>query len=147
GRLYTWAAAMNLESKYNSSDADDLVQTKHQGICPEGWHIPTNAEWSTLESHVDGLDDVDNNAGHWLKTQYGWSGASGNDGVGFSVLPTGCRYDSDYFSGLGSSASFWSASEYSSGGVYYLLLLSGYSSLGNDYDGKSIGLSVRCLQD
>ena len=56
GRLYTWAAAMNLESKYNGSHAEDLVQTKHQGICPEGWHIPTYEEWYTLEDYVDWLD-------------------------------------------------------------------------------------------
>ncbi|MCF0223938.1 MAG: hypothetical protein HUK20_06685, partial [Fibrobacter sp.] len=98
GRLYTWTAAMNLDSMYNEKHAGDLVQTKHQGICPNGWHIPDSTEWNTLVNYVDGLDDEKNNEGYWLKTQYGWDdyvdGISGNgiDGVGFSALPVGWHY-------------------------------------------------------
>jgi hypothetical protein len=44
GRLYTWAAAMNLPSSCNSGDCSDQIQTPHQGACPAGWHIPTRAE-------------------------------------------------------------------------------------------------------
>ncbi|MCF0223630.1 MAG: hypothetical protein HUK20_05115 [Fibrobacter sp.] len=151
GRLYTWAVAMNLNYLYNNSYANDLVQTKHQGICPEGWHVPNNTEWGTLNIYVDSLDGVENNAGYWLKTRYGWNnydGAPGNgiDGVGFSALPSGYR-DFYNFNDLGSYAYFWSASEgsydYSAHGYY---LGSGYSFLGSSYY-KFYDRSVRCLQD
>jgi uncharacterized protein (TIGR02145 family) len=46
GRLYDWAAAMNLPSKCNSSDCSDLIQSPHRGLCPEGWHIPSLRDWS-----------------------------------------------------------------------------------------------------
>ncbi|MCF0224682.1 MAG: hypothetical protein HUK20_10470, partial [Fibrobacter sp.] len=45
GRLYNWAAAMDLGSEYNGKNADGLVNDKHQGVCPSGWHVPNNDEW------------------------------------------------------------------------------------------------------
>jgi hypothetical protein len=49
GRLYNWATAMALLSNCNSSVCSNQIQTKHRGICPPGWHIPSKAEWGELD--------------------------------------------------------------------------------------------------
>lgn len=48
GRFYTWAAAMNINDKWNNGVAANahLVDEQHKGVCPEGWHVPTETEWS-----------------------------------------------------------------------------------------------------
>ena len=52
GRLYTWAAAMSIDSIFN----DSVYSTTgtHKGVCPIGWHLPSTAEWETLSSYVGG---------------------------------------------------------------------------------------------
>ncbi|MCF0225091.1 MAG: fibrobacter succinogenes major paralogous domain-containing protein [Fibrobacter sp.] len=145
GRLYTWASAMNLEKKYNNKIYGIIPSIRYQGICPEGWHIPNDEEWNFLENFVDGLDNVDNNAGYWLKSKLNWNGI---DGVGFTALPSGYKNYYDNFSLLGSFTNFWSASEYGSYDASYRDMDSGYSNLGsNDLSYKSLGRSVRCLKD
>ena len=55
GRFYTWAAAMNLDDKWNyglARDKDGLVGDQHQGICPEGWHIPSTEDWGVLNEFI-----------------------------------------------------------------------------------------------
>jgi hypothetical protein len=47
GRTYDWATAMALDASCNSSVCGNRIQSKHGGICPAGWHIPSNAEWSS----------------------------------------------------------------------------------------------------
>jgi len=48
GRLYNWATAMALDESCNNKECADQIQTKHRGICPSGWHLPSNAEWNAL---------------------------------------------------------------------------------------------------
>jgi len=82
GRLYNWATAMNLPAGCNSSICASKINAKHRGICPEGWHIPSDAEWTTL------TDYVGYTAGKYLKAENGWnSGGNGNDMYGFLGYP------------------------------------------------------------
>jgi len=60
GALYTWPGAMNLPDSCLSIDCSGSISTPHQGICPTGWHIPSDTEWFTLE---DGLKDARNDCG------------------------------------------------------------------------------------
>jgi uncharacterized protein (TIGR02145 family) len=88
GRLYDWATAMALPAKCNAvlstSDADCTHRAPHKGICPAGWHIPSDAEWTTL------TDFVGTNPGTKLKAKSGWSeGGNGTDEHGFSALQGG----------------------------------------------------------
>jgi len=57
GRVYTWASAMNLSSSYNYESADSKVKTKHQGVCPSGWHIPSVSEWNSLLEKVKNFSE------------------------------------------------------------------------------------------
>jgi uncharacterized protein (TIGR02145 family) len=144
GRLYDWATAMNLSSSCNSSTCASQVQAKHRGICPEGWHIPSNDDWSTLNNNVGGSST----AGEHLKSTSGWkNNGNGLDTYGFSALPGGRRYPDGHFGSVGDDVNWWSASEHDSSDAYsrYMNCNIGYATWGND--GKAIGFSVRCLQD
>jgi len=158
GRLYDWATAMGLPSKCNSvlstSDADCRITTpRHKGICPAGYHIPTNAEWDALVAAAGGSSV----AGKHLRAKEGWEdcGPSGSgksysceDSYGFSALPGGLGGDRGIsFVNVGSLGYWWSASEGSSNGAYYWSMLYSIENVQYGSHGKSLLLSVRCLQD
>ena len=150
GRLYTWSAAIDSAKLYNDKSIDcghrktcTLPDTVY-GVCPPGWHLPTRAEWDALITEVGGQS----NSGIVLKSQTGWfDNYGGTDDVGFTALPVGIRnYDGDAFDHDAFEAHFWSATEYSSYGAYYMDLDNSYDAIlstGN----KHYGFSVRCLQN
>lgn len=134
GRLYRWTAVI-------SNPENDSVQ----GICPSGWHLPSMAEWETLISVAGGQ------AGKILKSTSGWNHrGNGTDAFSFSALPAGY-----WFGGFGdeegSSANFWSSTEYDSESVYYMSLDYRMDTVflrrGSKYDAYSFGFSVRCVKD
>ena len=127
GRLYTWKAALN--------------------ACPEGWRLPTDADFETLMSNVGGIET----AGKMLKSTTGWeayAGERGNgvDAFGFNVLPVGYRYYDGDFSGAGKGADFWSATEDNEDYAYYLDLGYNRESAYLNYYSKDNANSVRCLR-
>lgn len=152
GRLYTWAAA--IDSVKLATDADNpqdcgdgktcsLPDTVY-GICPPGWHLPTDTEWHTLFTEVSGYSI----AGMIFKSKTGWDeNGNGTDGVGFSALPVGGRGGGGYFGGDGYDAGFWSATEGNDGGTDYMYLLYDNKAAYLNYGIKYHGLSVRCLKD
>ena len=149
GRLYTWAAAIDSAKLYNDKSIDcghrktcTLPDTVY-GVCPPGWHLPTLAEWNTLFTAVGG-----SYAGKVLKSQTGWfDNYGGTDDVGFTGLPVGIRnYDGDAFDDDAFETRFWSATEYSSYGAYYMDLFTSDDASVNTGN-KHYGFSVRCLQN
>jgi hypothetical protein len=76
---YTWAEALNLSSACNSSSCAASITTKHQGICPIGWHIPDNSEWNSLYA-VWAANKTEftafSNVVWWSATEYSDDGAS-----------------------------------------------------------------------
>ncbi len=160
GRLYSWAAA--IDSVKLATDADNPQDCGYgkecglalrgttilvQGICPEGWHLPTRAEWNTLFTAVG----EESTAGKFLKSQTGWyNRGNGTDAYGFSALPAGSRKvdgDNVEFLNDGGYAGFWSASQLAANVAYrmYLSYGSDYATL--SYDHPNNGFSVRCLKD
>ena len=142
GRLYNWATAMGLPSSCNSTSCANQVQANHRGICPAGWHVPSDAEWTTLTNFVG------SNAGTKLKARGGWYYESnGTDDFGFSALPGGYRYSDGDFDSAGNVGHWWSATENDATdarGRY----MNNYGSYANEiWDYKAIQLSLRCLQD
>jgi len=153
GRLYNWATAMGLDITCNwDNRCDWLVQTKHKGICPQGWHIPSDADWNTLVKFVN-PNCSDNSscegAGTKLKATSGWDTGSGyiagTDNYGFSALPGGSGDGRFYY--VGFSGNWWSATENNAYGAYIRYMH--YDSEGVYWIGldKRELLSVRCLQD
>ena len=146
GRLYTWTGAMNIDRSYQSASAAAVVSAPHQGACPMGWHIPTNAEWTILEDAVGGSST----AGTYLKATSGWksySGISNLDSYGFSALPAGGRYYSGSFLSVGGHADFWCATEVDTDNAYCRNLDHSVAYMNTDYCDKYYAFSVRCVQD
>lgn len=115
GRLYTWADAMGLALSYNGTTWGGNLP--HQGVCPDGWHVPSDAEWQTLEmaagmsvSTVSLTEWRGSDEGVKLKSSSGWTSGNGTDVYGFRVLPSGTRSDGQ-FGGTGDNTRFNSASE------------------------------------
>ncbi|MDY6332654.1 MAG: fibrobacter succinogenes major paralogous domain-containing protein [Fibrobacter sp.] len=152
GRLYIWAAAMDSVGTWSTNGKGCGYGTTCsptypvRGICPEGWHLPTKADFETLFTAVGGKSI----AAQKLKSTTGWTtyrGITNEDAFAFSALPAGFRLDDGYFSSEGYDAFFWSSTEYGSDFAYYVGLgyNDGDASLGSSY--KSYGFSVRCLKD
>ena len=147
GRLYNWSVAMRC---YNSSSCSE-VQPKHQGICPEGWHIPSIEDWDILMDYVGGYLT----AGTKLKATSGWNdyhGASGNgtDEYGFSALPGGTGISGgslSTFRSVGDGGLWWSASALGSISAYAWYIYYDRDYAGRSNSDKNDLYSVRCLQD
>ncbi len=143
GRLYTWAVVMGVASTYNSAILGDSVN--HQGICPDGWHVPRSSEWTTLENYVGGSST----AGTYLKATSGWtsySGISNSDSYGFSALPGGYYHGSDFY-GVGNLGDWWTATEFSSTDACHRDMSYGYTGVYAGNRNKTYGRSLRCLKD
>jgi len=153
GRLYSWAMAMGIDAKYNREEWGGS-DVKHQGICPDGWHLPSVAEWNALITEVGD----ESTAGKYLKTKTGWNrpkdgGVPGNgtDYYGFSALPGGFGGDSNaFFHGVGDDGFWWSSTEYEydSNEAYRMGMdhrHEGASTINRSKEGYS--MNIRCLQD
>lgn len=147
GRLYTWAAAMDsagmwsTKGKWCGYGKTCTIRTPVRGICPEGWHLPDTTEWRTLYKAMESSPHAMQAKGFrkWYKA---------TDTSGFSALPAGSYYYLD-FSGVGSYATFWSATEYNHSYAYQWCL-NGGNDYGDAYfvnEYKNNGSSVRCLKD
>src|SRR5574344_233133 len=111
GRLYDWATAMNISRAFNKSTWSGR-QTNHQGLCPDHWRIPTDADWDTLISYATRFG-YDSAPARRLKAVDGWDKTSlsitGTDDFGFAALPAGNLCSQD-FDGQGASTAWYSAS-------------------------------------
>lgn len=141
GRFYTWTAAMNIDSSYTGLYYS--ATGKVQGICPKGWHLPSDDEWDKLASFVY----TSEGAGAHLKSKF----SDGYDTYGFSGLVTG-KYHID--SGRltwdeKQSSFFWTTTEYSATRAYYRILIDSRDDfISYEFDNsKRYFVSVRCLAD
>ncbi|MBI4946153.1 MAG: hypothetical protein HY840_07105 [Bacteroidetes bacterium] len=141
GKLYTWAAVMNgaVSSVANPSGV--------QGVCPTGWHLPSDAEWTQLTDNLGGESVAGGKmkeAGttHWTSPNTGADNSSG-----FTGLPGGYRGDSGAFDDVGSYGYWWSATEGDAAGAWRRSLSYYYTNVGRDGSLKAYGFSVRCLRD
>lgn len=126
GNLYDWETACN--------------------VCPDGWHLPYESEWSELSGYLGGNSIAggkmkETGTTHWNSPNTGATNSSG-----FSALPGG-RFSDGYFGYLGSLTGFWSSDESYSGKVWSRILDYSNSELGYYYGSKETGFSVRCLSD
>lgn len=135
GGLYQWNEAMQY-----------VTTAGAQGICPAGFHIPTDTEWYVLENH---LKDTGQTCSASRSGAYDCSSAGTKlkpNGVsGFEGNLAGYANGGSFFS-RATVGYFWSSSE-SGANAWYRFLLSSVATVYRYAIGKSLGLSVRCLQD
>lgn len=142
---------------YNNDPANGLIYGKlynwyavndSRGLTPAGWHVPSDAEWTTLENCLDAISPTGNVGGklketgiiHWASPNTGATNSSG-----FTGLSGGARFYTAFFN-IGLVGDWWSSTENSINASYLnLLFISGSADRG--LDGKQCGLSVRCVRD
>ena len=128
GRLYTWEAALT--------------------ACPDGWHLPSDAEWTVLTDYLGGESVAGGKmkeAGyeHWNSPNTGATNSSG-----FTALPGGIRYTDGSFGHLGRYGDWWSSTEEYSGLIaWYRCLDYDNGQVYRNSDTEPDGYSVRCLKD
>jgi len=162
GRLYDWATAMDLDPSCNFSACASQVQSTHRGICPSGWHIPSNEDWDKLYRYADGTSGTSSpydspTASKHLKAKTDWSycGPSGSgssysceDTYGFSALPGGFGSSGGSFYSVGAYGSWWSSSSEGNSYYAYYRYMNYLIEDANWNNGdKTFLFSVRCLQD
>lgn len=154
GYLYNWAAVMHgtASSSTNPSGV--------QGICPTGWHVPSDAEWAQLTTYLQSQSvyvcgDASINIAKALAFTSGWNNSSGtctignnqnaNNATGFGALPAGLYDNGVNYFGVG--ADFWTGTETTSTNARRYFINNGDYRVNNDNMNKKLGLSVRCLRD
>jgi uncharacterized protein (TIGR02145 family) len=141
GALYNWYAVNPLTNG-------------NKNVCPAGWHVPTDAEWSTFINYLDpnaAGGNNNNTAGGKMKstgTQY-WltPNTDATNESGFSGLPGGSRDYDGTFNFIGLNGYWWSSTEGSTDDAWFRDLGYGSGSADRLYYSKANGMSVRCLRD
>lgn len=127
GHLYNWYAV-------NDS----------RGLAPTGWHVATDAEWTTLVNYVGG----ESVAGAKLKSTSGWNGGgNGTNDYGFTALPGGYRNSEGNFSNYLSNAYWWTNDQYSALNAWRRYLYYASAAAFRDNENKHFGKSIRCVRD
>jgi uncharacterized protein (TIGR02145 family) len=152
GYLYNWYAVNDLRK-----------------LCPAGWHVPTDAEWTIMIQTLDPFQAVNSGnvstftgvqsstAGTVMKSTVtnssigsglGWNpGSPGTNTSGFTALPGGYRDFDGSFYDIRYDAFFWSATEYDGTIAWFRYLTNSRSNVYRSSIDKSVGASVRCLRD
>jgi uncharacterized protein (TIGR02145 family) len=152
GVLYNWTAAMN------GAESRATNPSGVQGVCPSGWHLPSDAEWKQLEMALGMSSDQANNTGnrgtdeggkikeagtaHWKDPNTGATNSSG-----FTALPGDYRRNEETFSSIGYNGYWWSSTERDTYNAWYRELNYYYSTVYRSGNCKEYGFSVRCLRD
>ncbi len=142
GGLYEWPEAM----QYSSTE-------ESQGICPAGWHVPSDSDWSELVTFAGGFSvaggklkqagSIQEGTGLWHAPNEGATNESG-----FTALPAGVRSNSmGYFNGLGYDGYFWTSSQENDNDAFYLFMNYDYPDVYLTILNKRNGFSVRCLRN
>lgn len=152
GGLYTWAEANDLDAVCNTTSC--TPPSPNQGICPVGWHIPTDQEYIALEEELgmcSGTGAGCSGAAGWRGTDQGSKLSmltlNGDNSSGFTGLLVGRRNTGGNFSVRNSITHFWTASKYSATNSWRRSLSSSVATVDRSNSDKAYGFSVRCLKD
>ncbi len=146
GGLYQWHTAMGFAQSYDSKEAGSAIKKVHRGICPEGWHVPSETEWGTLKTWTDKANGgATGDEGKSLKSKASWNGTNA---YGFNGLPAGMCTNGKAFSDVGGRGNWWTTKE-NGAGTAYGRRLDGSSDGLTQMPGpnKINGFSVRCVKN
>ena len=154
GLLYNWTAAMN------STSASSSNPSGVQGICPTGWHLPSEAEWNILSNYLHTAEGAvcggfNDNVAKALVSTTGWVSSTepcavgnepwDNNASGFSAMPSG--YYNGIYSAFASSSCFWSTTEVGNTNAFQFGILHNSAQVNVPFSGygKNNAMSVRCV--
>src|SRR5690554_146950 len=142
GVLYNWTAAMNGEASSTTNPSGI------QGVCPAGWHLPSNAEWTELTDYLGGTSVAGGKLKETGTTHWNSPNTGATNETGFTALPGGYRYDYGTFDDIGYGGCWWSATEDNATRAWDCGMSYGDSYVYRTYGfSKDVGLSVRCVRD
>jgi len=131
GRLYSWYAVVG------------------STVCPTGWHVPNDSEWTTLITFLGGENVAggklkETGTSHWSTPNTGATNISG-----FTALPGGYRSSTGISYAIGADGNWWSSSDYYARTACYRIMTSSYNGVfgSNRGSDKPIGMSVRCIKN
>jgi uncharacterized protein (TIGR02145 family) len=132
GRLYNWYV---------------VTLTNPKNVCPSGWHVPTDEEWTILtfylgDGHVAGGKMKEKGTAHWIRPNIG-----ATNETGFTALPGGGRLYSGAFGSLGEGGFWWSSTERDSQLALFTGIANADSSVSNNSGFKNCGFSIRCMKN
>jgi uncharacterized protein (TIGR02145 family) len=134
GKLYNWYAL----SKTSNSN---------KNVCPTGWHVPTDAEWTVLTEYLGSASVAGGKMKEVGTTSWNSPNTDATNTSLFTGLPGGYRVANGSYSFIGSYGYWWGSTETNAYSAWFRNLGSGYG-LTNSYNpNKEYGLSVRCLRD
>ena len=147
GRLYPWHVAMRLPDDFIVNPVEGAITVEHQGICPAGWHVPSQEEWNKLMADIAQMKKGSVAAA--LKTREGWArgGAPISEYSGFNAIPAGARYSDGEFMELGTSTYFWEASGGGDVGAGYWNLINSKDEVMRAEDFENNAFSLRCVKN
>jgi uncharacterized protein (TIGR02145 family) len=142
GGLYQWHEMM----QYSNTPGV-------QGICPAGWHVPTDPEWCTLSQFIDPTVDCSisgwagTDGGTKMKSTSGWISGNGSNASGFNALPLGGVHFNGGFFDQGYKALFWSSTDFYIYGAWCRMLWDDETTVIRDTKHRGYGFNVRCVKN
>jgi uncharacterized protein (TIGR02145 family) len=132
GRLYNWFA---------------VASTNTKNVCPAGWHVPTDAQMTTLVTYLGGETIAggklkETGTTHWLSPNL-----NATNETGFTALPGGYRSASGSFGLIGNTGFFWTSSISTASYAWYRYLYYNSGSINSGDNDQHAGFNVRCLKD
>ena len=124
-----------------------------KNVCPSGWHLPSDAEWTILTNYLGGESIAGGKMKESGTTNWESPNADANNKSSFTGLPGGYRDNGGLESGegtfedIGIGGNFWSSTEQSASKAWYRYLGNDFGRVGRDYGNKLNGQSVRCIKD
>ncbi|MCW0484141.1 fibrobacter succinogenes major paralogous domain-containing protein [Gaoshiqia sediminis] len=141
GVLYNWPAAM-AGSASSSSNPSGV-----QGVCPAGWHLPSDAEWAELTDYLGGITVAGGKLKETGTTHWRSPNTGATNETGFTALPGGFRLNIGSLSNNGYYSYWWSATADYANYAWRRYAGYDYSDLGRSSSNKESGFSVRCVKD
>ncbi|MDY0143856.1 MAG: fibrobacter succinogenes major paralogous domain-containing protein, partial [Bacteroidales bacterium] len=153
----TWGAlTTSAYADYNNTPSNSTTYGKlynyyavvdARKICPTGWHVPTNTEFSTLIDYLGGTSVAGGKLKETGTTHWTTPNSGATNETGFTALPGGCRSDGSFYD-IGKEGNWWSATGlFNPSFAYDFLMIYNGSSVSKTYSHKSLGQSVRCVRD
>ena len=151
GTFFSWAAAVGFASGTEAVAQTTSFENRRQGICPNGWHLPTTDEWHVLVDFIELTDGKgEGTAGKHMKTITGWyNNKNGLDTYGFSALPADRAISNKTF-GVGGWGKWWTSDAISGANVSTVQVYHGGDNFmfgANEIKSKSTALCVRCVKN
>jgi uncharacterized protein (TIGR02145 family) len=134
GKLYNWYAVSK-------------ISNGNKNVCPTGWHVPTDAEWTVLTDYLGGESVAGGKMKEVGTTSWNSPNTNATNTSLFSALPGGYRYFNGNYVNIGNVGNWWSSTEVLTDVAWFRYLSNLYGIANRSNNEKFFGLSVRCLRD